>query len=560
MKHSYFFAVGISLLFAAAPLQAKVYHVSIKGTGDGSSWEKAMGSLDDALAKATSGDEIWIAAGTYKPTQLIKSSKKNSRHFPLKDGVSLYGGFSGTEKDKDKRAKVDDDSPYKYVNETILSADDDVPDEWVRDSDPANPFVYGWKVENNIIPGTENNANHILFKKEELTAPITIDGLTLKGANAMVYNVQCSGGAIYAVGDVTITTCQFIENSCYFTAEGNRDANGAAVYLIGKGNAKIADCYFERTYGHSPNTQAQGGAVYAENTKIDDCIFVDCVALDAGGAVYNVTGTVSDCKFKGCYAREGGAIYSTGMLRDNEVISSRALLGGGIYNLGTAINNIVANCFADYTLLGDEKGGAGGGVYNKGTFVGGIIYNCTSFHGGGIFADGGKIINCTVQNNKSRKAAPSANIDHSSYTDEIKDVINTISGIGVDKANFVTPTTFEGSTIDDKELQEILLANWELTMGSEFIDKGVAIEVEDYTEDIYGNDRVMGKGIDIGACEFDPATAIAPIAPNNGILQYSYYTVGGQYIGSVCPTISGIYIVKATDGNKTINVKKVLVK
>lgn len=93
MKHSYFFAVGIGLFLAATQLQAKVYHVTTKGTGDGSSWEKAMGSLDDALAKATSGDEIWIAAGTYKPTQLIKSSKKNSRHFPLKDGVSLYGAL-----------------------------------------------------------------------------------------------------------------------------------------------------------------------------------------------------------------------------------------------------------------------------------------------------------------------------------------------------------------------------------------------------------------------------------------------------------------------------------
>ena len=47
--------------------------------------------------------------------------------------------------------------------------------------------------------------------------------------------------------------------------------------------------------------------------------------------------------------------------------------------MGTAINNVVANCFADYTLLGDDKGGAGGGVYNKGTFVGGLVYNCTSF-------------------------------------------------------------------------------------------------------------------------------------------------------------------------------------
>ena len=348
MKHFYFIVAGLSLLLSTTPLQATVYHVTTKGTGDGSSWTKAFGSIDEALAKATSGDEIWIAAGTYKPTQLIKSSKKNSRHFPLKDGVSLYGGFAGTEKKKEERAKKEDGADYEYVNETILSADDDVADNWVREDNAESQYVFGWKVENNIIPGTENNANHILFKKEELTAPITIDGLTLKGANAMVYNVQCSGGAIYAVGDVTITTCQFIENACYFTAEGNKEANGAAIYLIGKGDAKIANCFFKRTYGHSPNTQAQGGAIYAENTAIKDCYFLDCVALDAGGAVYNVKGSVIDCEFDGCYAREGGAIYSkSGILRDNEVFNCRALVGGGIYNLGTAINNTVGNCFAD---------------------------------------------------------------------------------------------------------------------------------------------------------------------------------------------------------------------
>ena len=92
--------------------------------------------------------------------------------------------------------------------------------------------------------------------------------------------------------------------------------------------------------------------MYAENVDINDCFFLDCVALDAGGAIYNVGGTITDCLFEGCYAREGGAIYSTGLLRDNEIISSRGLIGGGIYNLGTAINNVVTNCFADYTLLG----------------------------------------------------------------------------------------------------------------------------------------------------------------------------------------------------------------
>lgn len=561
MKHFYSFAVGLSLFLAATPLQAKVFYVTTTGTGDGSSWTKAFGSIDDALVKATSGDEIWIAAGTYKPTQLIKSSKKNSRHFPLKDGVSLYGGFAGTETTKEARAKKEGGEAYEYVHETILSADDDVADEWVRESNPENPFSYGWKVENNIIPGTKNNANHILFKKEELTAPITIDGLTLKGANAMVYNVQCSGGAIYAVGDVTITTCQFVENSCYFTAEGNRDANGAAIYLEGKGKAKIVDCFFKRTYGHSPNSQAQGGAIYAVNTEIKDCYFLDCVALDAGGAVYNVGGSVVDCNFDGCYARDGGAIYSaSGTLRNNKIFNCRALLGGGIFNLGTAINNVVGNCFADYTLVGEDKGGAGGGVYNKGTFVGGIVYNCTSFHGGGIFVDGGKVINCTIQNNKSRKAATSANIDYSSNSEEQKDVINTISSTTVDKSNFKAPTTFEGSTIDEKEMKDILLASWELQAGSEFIDKGVAINVENYTKDIYGNDRIVGNSIDIGASEFKPATAIASVLSNGAALRYSYYSISGQYIGSVCPSLAGLYIVKTTEGNKVVSTKKVLVK
>lgn len=276
---------------------------------------------------------------------------------------------------------------------------------------------------------------------------------------------------------------------------------------------------------------------------------------------YNVGGSVVDCNFDGCYARDGGAIYSaSGTLRNNKIFNCRALLGGGISNLGTAINNVVGNCFADYTLVGEDKGGAGGGVYNKGTFVGGIVYNCTSFHGGGIFVDGGKVINCTIQNNKSRKAATSANIDYSSNSEEQKDVINTISSTTVDKSNFKAPTTFEGSTIDEKEMKDILLASWELQAGSEFIDKGVTINVENYTKDIYGNDRIVGNSIDIGASEFKPATAIASVLPNGAALRYSYYSISGQYIGSVCPSLAGLYIVKTTEGNKVVSTKKVLVK
>lgn len=72
---------------------ATVHYVKAGATGDGTSWATASGSIDDMLEKAVSGDEIWIATGTYKPVKLINSSKKNSRAFTLKEGVSLYGAL-----------------------------------------------------------------------------------------------------------------------------------------------------------------------------------------------------------------------------------------------------------------------------------------------------------------------------------------------------------------------------------------------------------------------------------------------------------------------------------
>ena len=53
--------------------------------GDGTTWATAYDSLSTALAVAQSGDQIWVAAGTYLG------------HFTLTLGVEVYGGFVGTE-------------------------------------------------------------------------------------------------------------------------------------------------------------------------------------------------------------------------------------------------------------------------------------------------------------------------------------------------------------------------------------------------------------------------------------------------------------------------------
>jgi hypothetical protein len=62
-------------------------------SGAGTSWATAEKELQVAIDEAVSGDSVWVKAGTYKPT----SGLDRNASFGLKDGVAVYGGFTGTE-------------------------------------------------------------------------------------------------------------------------------------------------------------------------------------------------------------------------------------------------------------------------------------------------------------------------------------------------------------------------------------------------------------------------------------------------------------------------------
>src|SRR4029077_7774820 len=65
-------------------------------------WATAFTDLQPALAASNSGDEIWVATGTYKPT----ATADRTISFAMKDGVAIYGGFIGTETTRSQRNPI----------------------------------------------------------------------------------------------------------------------------------------------------------------------------------------------------------------------------------------------------------------------------------------------------------------------------------------------------------------------------------------------------------------------------------------------------------------------
>lgn len=94
----------ITFLFICSSTQAAILYADddASGSNNGSSWANAYTDLQDALTSAISGDEIWVATGTYLPGTL------RSSEFTLKSDVALYGGFDGSGTTLDQRGKYFD--------------------------------------------------------------------------------------------------------------------------------------------------------------------------------------------------------------------------------------------------------------------------------------------------------------------------------------------------------------------------------------------------------------------------------------------------------------------
>ena len=304
------------LLAATTPALAGTRYVDVTATGanNGSSWTDAFsgaGGLTAALAASVSGDEIWVADGTYTPS----TSGVRGTSFTFKNGVTVYGGFAGGETSVAQRNFV--------ANVTILSGD-------LAGNDGANVFT--------------DNSFHVLNGAGSNSTAI-YDGFTVRGGNAnSAANDDRGGGILCLAGaNPTLRNCIFTANRCTF--------GGGAGY-INSASPTFLSCTFDANLGSN-----FGGAFDMANgvgATFDRCVFKNNSAARAGAI--EIFGSspvkVSNSLFfnnTSTGAGGGGAIYissSAAQIRNCTVIGNTATAnaGGGILASGgspTIVNCIV---------------------------------------------------------------------------------------------------------------------------------------------------------------------------------------------------------------------------
>jgi len=281
--------LGMVLVMAGASKGiAGTIYVNDDASGDnnGTSWTDAYTDLQSALTAAISGDTIWVASGTYKPT----SGMSRSSSFSMKNGVAIYGGFAGYE----DPCSFDLASRDFDINETILSGDIGTQDvntdncyQVVRNiSADANAILEGFTITGGNANGAYPDNSGGGMRNSNQSSP-TIINCTFSGNSA-----SYGGGMSNLQSSPTVTNCTFILNSAINSGGGMINYNQSSPTII--------NCTF------SGNSASYGGGMYNDfysSPTVTNCILWN----DTPDDIYNIvsTPTVTYSDVKGGYSGTG---------------------------------------------------------------------------------------------------------------------------------------------------------------------------------------------------------------------------------------------------------------
>jgi len=341
-----FLNLGLSSASASptiAQAQSTTLFVKPGEEGDCFSWETAC-DLQDALALAEAGDQVWVAAGIYKPT----TGTDRTVTFLLESGVAIYGGFAGTET---SLAERDWDTNLTTLSGDI-GAEDDIAD---------NSF--------HVVTGSGLSDTAIL------------DGFTITAANANVgFPAEPVGGGMYL-----LSSSPTLKN---IIISGN-----LASYGGGMQNQSGSPTLTNVTFSNNTAIFRGGGMynLYSSNPTLTNVTFSSNSAGDSGGGMYNYESsspTLTNATFSGNTVNgNGGGMFnqfSSSPTLNNVVFSDNTATswGGGIHNSSNCNPNLTNVLFS-----GNSAGDAGGGMVNENsnpTITHTTFFNNTAYNGGGM--------------------------------------------------------------------------------------------------------------------------------------------------------------------------------
>ncbi len=328
---------AVCVFLSSAALADVIYvNAGATGAGDGTTWADAFPDLQAAIAASTSGDEIWVAAGTYLPTD----TADRTISFALRDGVGIYGGFDGTEAMRTERDPA--------ANVTILSGDIGVP------------------------ASTADNSYHVVTTDGTVTLSAVLDGFTVTAGQANGVDPHVRGGGMWMNGgSPTLANLRFVSNFASTAGGGLR---------VSSGSAAMTRCVFQ---SNSVAFGGVGGGLSLEvgaTASCRNCVFrsnsvsgavVGSGGISSGGGLTLVNTIVAQNSPNGMH-----------LSNDNHTLENCTVAYNSAYGIGLFGSN--ANALTNTVIWGNGTDG----IFNDGSSSVSASYCDTQ---GGVLSGTGNI-------------------------------------------------------------------------------------------------------------------------------------------------------------------------
>lgn len=276
------------------------FYTSLTWLDDALEYIKAV--RENGVAKETDRFEILLAGGTYKPSYRrmdasTETVDQRQNSYVIPQGVSIYGGFNGTEQISSKSADGQDIVSIPGVTGSFTCMGDisEILSNRAYSDFNQNGINEPWELASQVIlSGNVNvseqvkNVYHVVYSdakgNQEPLNPVILDGLTIMDgetsnilSNAADTDEIGRGGGIYSNGvSYLLNRCRLINN---FAVRGGavymRDAKLTIVNSILAGNGTV-----DNAQPVVPTQLPRGGAVYVAGVSDAPKVYAGLYAVN----------------------------------------------------------------------------------------------------------------------------------------------------------------------------------------------------------------------------------------------------------------------------------------